>query len=132
MSRNRIVLGFILLGPIVMALLFYVLAASPSPTSKVSEPQAWEQVQADPDTIPKGMYHYRSRCPKCHVHDGSGSYKGPSLIDAEWQYSKGDLDGIAKVIRDGTPSGKMRGWRGKLQESDIQAIAVYVYELRHY
>ncbi|EJL35114.1 PQQ-dependent sugar dehydrogenase [Novosphingobium sp. AP12] len=71
-------------------------------------------------------------CSGCHGADGEGTPVGPSLVDAEWLWSKGDLAGIRRSIKDGVPKPKrfpapMPPMGGvALSDAQIDAIAAYL------
>ncbi|AXB79052.1 PQQ-dependent sugar dehydrogenase [Novosphingobium sp. P6W] len=71
-------------------------------------------------------------CSGCHGADGEGTPVAPSLVDAEWLWSKGDLAGIRRSIKDGVPNPKrfpapMPPMGGvAISDAQIDAIAAYV------
>lgn len=71
-------------------------------------------------------------CSGCHGADGEGTPVGPSLVDAEWLWSKGDITGIRRSIADGVPKPKrfpapMPPMGGvELSAAQIDAIAAYL------
>lgn len=71
-------------------------------------------------------------CSGCHGADGEGTPVGPSLVDAEWLWSKGELAGIRRAIKDGVPKPKrfpapMPPMGGvELSDAQIDAIAAYL------
>ena len=91
--------------------------------------KSWEDYQTDPETMYFGQVHYNLRCKKCHGLNGAGTGKGPSLVDNQWVYGEG-IDAIYQIIKEGSPSGLMYGWKNKLRDEDLRAIAVYVSQLK--
>jgi cytochrome c6 len=82
-----------------------------------------------------GKKLYKAKCASCHGADAKGSpamakmFKVDadvmSLID-ENTFSKKDED-IAKAIADG--KGKMKGYKGKLSDGEINALVRYIRSL---
>lgn len=70
-------------------------------------------------------------CAACHGVDGKGNQAlgAPNLTDTIWLYG-GDLASIEETIRNGR-SGVMPAWRGRLAETDVHAIAAWVYAQSH-
>jgi mono/diheme cytochrome c family protein len=75
-------------------------------------------------------------CYVCHGPAGKGiAGLGPNLADKEWVNGDGSLPFIEKVVLDGVPKPKKmpapmppKGG-GQLNESQIKAVAAYVYSL---
>ncbi len=74
-----------------------------------------------------GADDYKAKCAMCHGADGrgamakkmgSGDLAGTSLSEAD----------IAKIVADG--KGKMTGFKGKLSDDQIKAVAAYVKTLK--
>jgi glucose/arabinose dehydrogenase/cytochrome c553 len=71
-------------------------------------------------------------CSGCHGADGEGTPVGPSLVDAEWLWSNGDLAGIRNSIKEGVPKPKrfpapMPPMGGvELNDEQVDAIAAYL------
>jgi cytochrome c6 len=77
-----------------------------------------------------GADDYKAKCAMCHGADGSGAMAkkmgSRDLSSAEVQaMSEGD---IAKIVSDG--KGKMTGFKGKLSDDQIKAVAAYVKTLK--
>ena len=77
-------------------------------------------------------------CYVCHGPAGKGvNGLGPNLIDKEWVNGDGSLPFIEKTILEGIPKPKKmpapmppKGG-GQLTESQIKAVAAYVWSLSH-
>lgn len=77
-------------------------------------------------------------CYVCHGPAGKGvTGLGPNLTDAEWVNGDGSMPFIEKVVTDGVPKPKKlpspmppKGG-GQLNESQVKAVAAYVYSLSH-
>lgn len=70
---------------------------------------------------------FKSTCAACHGADGKGNTMlgAPNLTDAVWLYG-GSKEAVEYTIRHGR-QGKMPAWKGRLADSEIKAIASYVY-----
>lgn len=74
-------------------------------------------------------------CATCHGPDGRGTQLGPSLRDQEWISISGSYEDIQAVVRNGVPEPKEfpipmpRGGAAAFDESQVQAVAAYVYAL---
>lgn len=66
-------------------------------------------------------------CSACHGADGKGNHAlgAPDLTDTTWLYGGGQAR-IEQTIRDGR-SGEMPGFRDRLSDSEIKAVAAWVY-----
>jgi cytochrome c6 len=77
-----------------------------------------------------GADDYKAKCVMCHGADGKGAMAkkmgSRDLSSAEVQ-AMSEAD-IAKVVTDG--KGKMTGFKGKLSDDQIKAVAAYVKTLR--
>lgn len=72
---------------------------------------------------------YADNCAACHGDDGSGlvDLGAPSLADQIWLYGSSEEE-IAAQVR--TPRhGVMPGWIGRLGESTVKELSVYVHSL---
>ena len=78
---------------------------------------------------PKAEALYQEQCSSCHGKNGEGSIEqgAPNLQDAIWLYS-GDFASIYDVIYNGR-AGVMPYWEGKLSDSTIRQLAIYVHQL---
>lgn len=72
---------------------------------------------------------FDAQCAVCHGTDGRGNrqFGAPDLTDQEWLYG-GDLHTIRTQIYEGR-NGVMPNWEGRLDETQITALAVYVHAL---
>jgi len=72
---------------------------------------------------------FQANCASCHGADGKGNYLAgaPNLTDAIWLYGN-DFKTIYDVIYNGR-AGHMPVWKGKLTDSEIKSVAVYVHQL---
>lgn len=74
-------------------------------------------------------------CATCHGPDARGTQLGPSLRDQEWISITGSFEDIQAVVRNGVAEPKEfpvpmpRGGAGDFDETQIQAVAAYVYAL---
>lgn len=71
-----------------------------------------------------GKALYEKKCAMCHGKDGVAKKLGKGsadLNDPEWQETP--LEDVIKDIVDGV--GKMKGYKDKLSEEEIKAIAEY-------
>lgn len=82
----------------------------------------------------RGKEVFSENCALCHasasegpVPDGNQMLGGPALNNAIWLY-RGDREAILAQIRQPQNS-VMPGWAGRLKESDIKSVAVYVHDL---
>jgi cytochrome c6 len=77
-----------------------------------------------------GADDYKAKCAMCHGPDGKGAMAkkmgSKDLTDPEVQ-GKSEAD-IAKIVTDG--KGKMTGFKGKLSDDQIKAVAGYVKTLK--
>ncbi len=67
---------------------------------------------------------FQSKCKMCHGADGKGSEVGKKMGAPDLTAVKLSSADAAKVITDG--KGKMTGFKGKLGDADIKALADYV------
>lgn len=76
-------------------------------------------------------------CGGCHGADLSGTPIGADLMDGQFRWSDGSLDGIEKTIAAGVPhpidhSGAMPPMGGvQLSQADLKAVAAYVWAVSH-
>lgn len=72
---------------------------------------------------------FQANCASCHGVNGKGNYLAgaPNLTDAIWLYG-GDFRTIYDVIYNGR-AGRMPVWKGKLTDSEIKSVAIYVHQL---
>ncbi len=72
---------------------------------------------------------FQANCASCHGSDAKGNtiVGAPNLTDAIWLYG-GDYETVYDVIFNGR-GGQMPYWQGKLTDSAIRGVAVYVHQL---
>lgn len=72
---------------------------------------------------------FQAQCASCHGKNGEGGYDfgAPNLRDAIWLYGQSDEE-IFKTIYHGR-AGVMPFWQGKLTDSTIRQLSVYVHQL---
>ena len=72
---------------------------------------------------------FQANCASCHGGDAKGNtiVGAPNLTDAIWLYGS-DYNTVHDVIYNGR-GGVMPYWKGKLAESDIRSVAIYVHQL---
>ncbi len=77
----------------------------------------------------KASQLFAANCSSCHGGDGKGNHDvgAPDLTDAIWLYGS-DYETIYDVIYNGR-GGVMPYWTGKLSDSTIHQLAVYVHQL---
>ena len=121
--------SFALIGVALMAMLQAIGSAQGSAdAAKMKNP-----VQASAESIAAGKAAFSKNCRFCHGADAKGN--GPmapqgthpsDLTDAKWD--RGSSDGeIFAVIRDGAgPKFDMKGYKGKLSDTDIWNIVNYL------
>jgi cytochrome c oxidase cbb3-type subunit 3 len=72
---------------------------------------------------------FQSNCASCHGDKGQGGrdFGAPALNDAVWLYGN-SKDTIYDVIYNGR-GGVMPYWEGKLSDSSIRQVAIYIHQL---
>jgi mono/diheme cytochrome c family protein len=70
---------------------------------------------------------WKSRCKGCHKETGEGSQekKVPDFRDATWQ-SKHSDDKIRESILNGEADTKMKAFKGKMTDAQLDAIIKYI------
>lgn len=83
-------------------------------------------VKAPEDWVAAGKTRFETLCTACHGVDARGNpaLGAPNLTDNIWLYG-GDFASVAKSIRDGR-NGVMPGWRHRLSDDQVRAIAAWV------
>lgn len=77
-----------------------------------------------------GADDYKAKCAMCHGADGAGQMAkkmGSKDLNSPEVQAMSEAD-IAKTITDG--KGKMTGFKGKLSDDQIKAVAAYVKTLK--
>ena len=78
---------------------------------------------------------WSSKCKSCHGGDGKGETtmgkksKVKDLSTAQWQSQHSDAE-IRGSIADGIPDTKMKGFKDKLDDAQIEALVKYVRSLK--
>jgi cytochrome c6 len=74
-----------------------------------------------------GATLFKQRCASCHGPDGKGKTKmGEKMGVKDLTAIKASEAEIQKTIADGKPGTKMLGYKGKISDADIKALATYV------
>ena len=83
---------------------------------------------ADAEQAAAGEVLFAENCAACHGTDGRGDRDqgAPNLADAIWLYG-GDAETIAESITNAR-FGVMPAWAGRLSESQIRQVAVWVHQ----
>lgn len=76
-----------------------------------------------------GQELFDDNCSACHGEDGSGvaDLGGPRLNDGIWLYKAGKEGVLAQIIK--PQHGVMPAWTGRLSETEIKQVAIYVHSL---
>ena len=84
---------------------------------------------ADTDKAQQGAAIYEEQCVACHGEDAKGNHElgSPNLADAIWLYG-GDRESISRTIAN-SRSGVMPAWTGRLGDTVIKQLTVYVHSL---
>jgi mono/diheme cytochrome c family protein len=80
--------------------------------------------QGKPDADPDAKALYKQHCQLCHL-DGSAPIVELNFADGQWKHGSGVGD-VVTVVRDGAPGTAMLGFKDKLTEKEILALAEYV------
>ncbi len=83
----------------------------------------------DPSMVEAGEVVYMDNCASCHMEDASGDRNqgAPNLADAIWLYG-GDYETLYDTVYN-SRYGVMPGWKDRLSEAEIRAVATYVHQL---
>jgi cytochrome c oxidase cbb3-type subunit 3 len=83
----------------------------------------------DAEAARRGQETFVEQCSACHMEDGSGSAElgAPNLTDAIWLYGGDKTDVVATITN--SRAGMMPAWTGRLDETTIKQLAVYVHSL---
>lgn len=117
-SRSAAVVLGLLLTP--------VLALQPQVSSApFNSPPPDALAQDEPGgAVPDAKALYKQHCQLCHL-DGSAPITELNFADGQWKHGSGASD-IVTVVRDGSPGTAMLGFKDKLTEKEILALAEYV------
>ena len=83
----------------------------------------------DPAAASRGEEIFVEQCTACHGEDGTGIQElgAPNLTDGIWLYG-GDKADVMETVTN-SRSGMMPAWAGRLDETTIKQLAVYVHSL---
>ena len=71
-----------------------------------------------------GAAIFQAKCKMCHGADGKGTPVGQKLGAPDLTAKKYPAADVAKVVESG--KNKMTGFKGKLSDAEIKAVAAYV------
>jgi cytochrome c oxidase cbb3-type subunit 3 len=100
---------------------------------QVSDVADYVRTMADlPDAVapePKGEKLYNDNCAACHGVEGKGNpaVGAPNLFDAIWLYGSDKATVVNRINQGG--GGVMPAWKGRLDDTTIKALTVYVHSL---
>jgi glucose/arabinose dehydrogenase/mono/diheme cytochrome c family protein len=95
---------------------------------------------SDQVALGKKIFHGEvagATCAGCHGADGIGTPVGADLTSGNWLWGDGSLESITNTIKSGVPEpkkhpGAMPPYGGvKLSDSDLAAVAAYVWAIGH-
>ena len=101
--------------------------------AQVSDVADYVRTMADlPDAIApetKGEKLFNENCAACHGVNGEGNREvgAPNLFDAVWLYGSDKAVVVNRVNQGG--GGVMPAWKGRLDDTTIKALTVYVHSL---
>ncbi len=106
----------------------------------VAMPSTSNVEPASPESIARGEEEYVNRqCAKCHLSNGRGGVRGPSLVDKKWEHTDGSIEGIKAVLVSGVSRNKLKDTNRPFAmnpvignqpgDQDILDLAVYVHSL---
>lgn len=77
----------------------------------------------------EGKVLYEDNCAACHLEDGAGEQMlgGPRLNDGIWLYGGGKEAVLSQIMK--PKHGVMPAWVGRLSETEIKQVAIYVHSL---
>lgn len=80
----------------------------------------------DGDAAASGAVVFEDNCASCHGDGGTGGYENgaPRLTDSTWIYG-GDQAALRETLQNGR-AGVMPAWSGRLSDSEIKQLALYV------
>ncbi|MGF1456165.1 MAG: cytochrome-c oxidase, cbb3-type subunit III [Alphaproteobacteria bacterium] len=85
--------------------------------------------EADQAAVSRASTNYEEQCSACHGLEGKGiqDLGAPNLSDNIWLYG-GDRDALYQTIYY-SRAGVMPGWKNRLTDTTIRALAIYVHSL---
>ncbi len=112
---------------------FLILVAAcgsdPEPT-RLPEPVMAAMAQALPPELAQGREAFRAHCTACHGLHARGDGPADGALDVPDLAALGhDAERLARIVRDGVGGTPMRGFRGALEEAEIEAIAGWLASL---
>jgi cytochrome c oxidase cbb3-type subunit III len=120
-------------APAIHALLLSALCIAACVPQLRSQPRWRPQTQspsaANSETVAAGKAIFATTCAGCHGLDGRGGERGPDIATRAEVRRLSNAD-IERVIEDGSPSKKMPGFGGSLNDAKIAAIIAYVRSLQ--
>ena len=83
----------------------------------------------DPEAVARGAENYEFDCSACHGVSGEGGrdFGAPALNDAIWLYGGSEEEIVAQIAN--PRQGVMPAFGGRLDESTLKMLAVYVHSL---
>jgi mono/diheme cytochrome c family protein len=133
-------LAFILLGALLLAPLG-VIAGAQQAAGSASRPAAAaplkNPIPSDVKSVAIGKLLFAKQCSQCHGAIGKGDGKSGALLkprpadmtDDSWLHGGSDAD-IFATIRNGVPQTGMRGFKGRLTETETWNIINFLRTLR--
>jgi cytochrome c oxidase cbb3-type subunit 3 len=100
---------------------------------QVSDVADYVRTMADlPDALapePVGEKLFNENCAACHGVEGKGNPEvgAPNLFDAIWLYGSDKPTVVNRINQGG--GGVMPAWKGRLDDTTIKALTVYVHSL---
>jgi cytochrome c oxidase cbb3-type subunit 3 len=85
--------------------------------------------ETDPQAAQRGAEIFAEQCAACHGEDGTGiqDLGAPNLSDAIWLYGGDKADVVETIFY--SRAGMMPAWTGRLDDTTIKQLAVYVHSL---
>lgn len=77
----------------------------------------------------EGKTLFEENCAACHLEDGAGepSMGAPALNDGIWLFGEGKDAVLAQIMK--PQHGVMPAWAGRLSETEIKQVSIYVHSL---
>jgi mono/diheme cytochrome c family protein len=88
---------------------------------------AWANPPAAQSPAPASetMALYKSKCQACHLATGDNKMANMSFTDGVWRHGS-SVKEVSDVIRNGVKGTLMQGYKAKLTDAQIEALARYV------
>lgn len=87
------------------------------------------ELMAGASVLDQGKQIFAGKCAACHGQNAEGLI-GPNLTDHFWIHGKGKRADILAVIQKGVLEKGMPGWQQVLPDSDVIAVAAYVFSVK--